>query len=85
MESLSSNLSSFENINDTSYEEEEYINDLITFYGEGILLTAVSTFGLIGNVMSIIVLTRSINSRWSSSGPQSNATSQGKQNAIAIS
>lgn len=47
------------------YEEsrEEYINRLITFYGEGILLTAVSTFGLIGNVMSIIVLTRSINAR----------------------
>ena len=51
-------------------EEEEFsgsssstINQLITFYGEGILLTAVSTFGLIGNLMSIVVLTRSINSR----------------------
>ena len=39
------------------------INKIITYYGEGILLTAVSTFGLVGNLMSIIVLTRSINSR----------------------
>ena len=44
-------------------ESYEHINDLIAFYGEGILLTTVSIFGLIGNIMSIIVLTRSINGR----------------------
>jgi len=46
-----------------SQESNEHINDLIAFYGEGILLTTVSIFGLIGNIMSIIVLTRSINGR----------------------
>ena len=39
------------------------INRMISYYGEGILLTAVSIFGLVGNLMSIVVLTRSINSR----------------------
>ncbi len=60
---------------DHGYQEtqEEYINRLITFYGEGILLTGVSTFGLVGNVMSIIVLTRSINSR----GSHSNGAASG--------
>jgi len=48
-----------------SQESYEHINDLIAFYGEGILLTTVSIFGLIGNIMSIIVLTRSINGRTS--------------------
>ena len=45
------------------------MNDLIGFYGEGILLTTVSTFGLIGNVMSIIVLTRSMNSPTNGASP----------------
>ena len=53
------------------FDREAYINSLITFYGEGVLLTAVSTFGLIGNFMSIIVLTRSMNSRGTSGGPGS--------------
>ena len=44
-------------------ESNEHINDLIAFYGEGVLLTTVSIFGLFGNIMSIIVLTRSINGR----------------------
>ena len=48
---------------DEREDRDKYINGLITFYGEGVLLTAVSTFGLVGNLMSIIVLTRSINSR----------------------
>ena len=33
-------------------------NDIFRFVTEGILLTVVSIFGLIGNSMSIIVLTR---------------------------
>ena len=37
--------------------------------GEGVLLSAVSAFGLVGNVMSIIVLTRSMNLRGASGGP----------------
>ncbi len=39
------------------------INKLFTFIGEGILLTCVSVFGLVGNVMSIIVLTKAMRSR----------------------
>ena len=50
-------------------ESYEQLNDLIGFYGEGILLTIVSTFGLIGNIMSIIVLTRSINGRTNCGNP----------------
>ena len=35
---------------------------------EGVLLTTVSTFGLVGNILSIVVLTRSINSGSDNSG-----------------
>ena len=72
------NITTLENITSDEaqldFDTEAYINKLITFYGEGVLLTAVSTFGLVGNVMSIIVLTRSMNSR-ASSGPSSAAGS----------
>ena len=68
------NITTLENITSDEaqldFDTEAYINKLITFYGEGVLLTAVSTFGLVGNVMSIIVLTRSMNSR-ASAGPSS--------------
>jgi hypothetical protein len=49
-------------------DDYEYINNLFTYFGEGVLLTAVSSFGLVGNMMSICVLTRSINSRGSRQG-----------------
>ena len=34
--------------------------NMLSFVVEGVLLTTVSTFGLIGNVLSVVVLTRSI-------------------------
>ena len=52
-----------EDENEEAAEPAMSINRMISYYGEGILLTAVSIFGLIGNLMSIVVLTRSINSR----------------------
>ena len=52
-----------EDENEEAAEAAMSINRMISYYGEGILLTAVSIFGLVGNLMSIVVLTRSINSR----------------------
>ena len=68
-ENMTSDLDDIAQVDPTleaEFDQEAYINSLITFYGEGVLLTAVSTFGLVGNFMSIIVLTRSMNSRGSS-------------------
>ena len=79
------NITTLENITSDEaqldFDTEAYINKLITFYGEGVLLTAVSTFGLVGNVMSIIVLTRSMNSR-ASAGPNSAGSSQSFSNLL---
>ena len=36
--------------------------NMFSYIVEGVLLTTVSTFGLVGNILSIVVLTRSINS-----------------------
>ena len=52
-----------EDENEEAASSSMSINRMISYYGEGILLTAVSIFGLVGNLMSIVVLTRSINSR----------------------
>ena len=69
---------------EAEFDSEAYINSLITFYGEGVLLTVVCSFGLVGNVMSIIVLTRSMNSRsgGNSAGPSSAAGSQSFSNLL---
>ena len=37
-------------------------DNMFSYIVEGVLLTTVSTFGLVGNILSIVVLTRSINS-----------------------
>ena len=67
---------------EAEFDSEAYINRLITFYGEGVLLTAVSSFGLVGNVMSIIVLTRSMNSRSTGNSAASPAGSQSFSNLL---
>ena len=36
-------------------------DNMFSYIVEGVLLTSVSTFGLVGNILSIVVLTRSIN------------------------
>jgi hypothetical protein len=38
--------------------EEQMDGDMFRFVTEGVILTIVSTFGFIGNAMSVIVLTR---------------------------
>ena len=42
--------------------------NMFSYIVEGVLLTSVSTFGLVGNILSIVVLTRSINSGSDNSG-----------------
>ena len=42
--------------------------NMFSYIVEGVLLTTVSTFGLVGNILSIVVLTRSINSGSDNSG-----------------
>jgi len=43
-----------------SYLFQNEISGIVQFVFEGVLLTAVSTFGLVGNCMSVFVLTRQV-------------------------